>query len=61
MKTTTDSASFDENRTALRPSSDRKQAVTVLTERELEMVAGAGGKKGRDPGISPLKTPTRAR
>jgi hypothetical protein len=33
----------------LAPDQDSPQAVTILTERELEMVSAAGGKKGGTP------------
>jgi hypothetical protein len=50
MKTRTSDASIAENRTrSSTPACDRPQDSTVLTERELDMVAGGGGKKGGTP------------
>jgi hypothetical protein len=46
MKSDTDRASQGEKQPA---SSDRRQAVTALTDRELERVAGGAGKKGGSP------------
>jgi hypothetical protein len=46
MKTNTDRATCTEKQPA---AVDRGQAVTALTDRELEIVAAAGGKKGGTP------------
>ena len=46
MMTNIDRAASREKQPA---PSDLRQAVTILTDRELEMVAGGSGKKGGTP------------
>jgi hypothetical protein len=46
METNTDRATSTETLSA---PSERRQAVTALTDRDLEIVAAAGGKKGGTP------------
>ena len=50
MKTQIGNASINEHRTlASSPATGREQRMTTLTQRELEIVATASGKKGGSP------------